>query len=179
MNIKTNPQYTMKQIYFLILLAMCLVASPMDANAGKHKRLSDEEAALIFNAKMKMMQEELKLTDEQTNQLIPLYRSYLQDLNNVFRSRKYGHRAKATTPEEAAKIITDRLDINEKVIKLQKEYIVKFSQILNADQTMRIFQVERTIQRKIRDEKKRRMNSPRACIIHEYCCPAESTCCHA
>lgn len=167
----------MKQFYFLILLAVCLVAGATEANAEKKKRLPEEQAALIFNAKMKMMQEELKLTDEQTNQLIPLYRDYLRDLNEVFRSRKYGHRAKATTSEEAAKIITDRLDVNERVIKLQKDYIVKFSKILNPDQTMRIFQVERQIQRKIRDEKKRRMHSPRACIINENCCLTWIECC--
>ncbi len=167
----------MKQIYFLIWAAVCLVAAAPDANAEKGKRLPEEQAALIFNAKMKMMQEELKLTDEQTNQLIPLYRDYLRDLNKVFHSRKYGHRAKASTSDEAAKIIIDRLDVNERVIKLQKDYIVKFSKILNPDQTMRIFQVERQIQRKIRDEKKRRMRTPRACIINDNCCRTLIECC--
>ncbi len=167
----------MKQIYFLILLAVCLVAATPSANAEKRKKLSEEHAALIFNARMKMIQEELKLTEEQTNQLIPLYRDYLRDLNNVFHSRKYGHRAKASTSDEAAKIITDHLDVNERVIKLQKDYIVKFSKILNADQTMRIFQVERKIQRKIRDEKKRRARSPRACVINDNCCRTWIECC--
>lgn len=162
----------MKQIYFLILLAVSLVAATPGANAEKKKKLSEEQAALIFNARMKMMQEELKLTDEQTEQLIPIYRDYLRDLNNVFHSRKYGHRAKAASSDEAAKIITDRLDVNERVIKLQKDYIVKFSKILNSDQTMRIFQVEQQIQRKIRNEKKRRTHSPRACIINDNCCRA-------
>ena len=135
----------MKQIYTIILIALCCIAAGLEMQAQDRKGLDKEQAALLFNAKMKMMQEKLSLTDSQTEQLIPLYKNYIGELNDIFKSRN-----------DACNVMTERLDINARVIELQKKYIRRYAEFLNADQVMNIYRVEGQIQREIRQEKRRR-----------------------
>lgn len=146
----------MKQLYTFIIITLCCMAANPCLQAQGHRHLNKEQAELLFNAKMKMMQEKLSLTDSQTEQLIPLYQSYTKELNDIFKSRKYHRGYKPASADDACNIITERLDINERVIKLQKKYIRKYAEFLNADQVMNIYRVEGQIQREIRKEKRRR-----------------------
>lgn len=144
----------MKQLYTIFLIIACaLMAAPsIEARGG----LDQEQRDKLFTAKMKMMQEKLDLTDKQTEQLIPIYHDYLDELETIFKSRKYRRRFNPTTTQEACNAITERLDINARVIDLQKKYIVEFAKILNPDQLMKIYRVEAQIQHEIRQEFRRR-----------------------
>lgn len=146
----------MKQIYTIILIALCCIAAGLEMQAQDRKGLDKEQAALLFNAKMKMMQEKLSLTDSQTEQLIPLYKNYIGELNDIFKSRKYRRGYKPADSNDACNVMTERLDINARVIELQKKYIRRYAEFLNADQVMNIYRVEGQIQREIRQEKRRR-----------------------
>ncbi len=147
----------MKQLYAIFLIIVCaLAASPcVEARRG----LDQAQSEKLFSAKMKMMQEKLKLTDEQTEKLIPMYRNYLGELDDIFKSRRFHRRFKPSTTQEACDAVTERLDIDSRVIDLQKKYIIEFSKILNADQLMNIYRVEAQIQREIRQEFRRRSHS--------------------
>ena len=146
----------MKQLYTIILIALCCIAAGLEMQAQDRKVLDKEQAALLFNAKMKMMQEKLSLTDSQTEQLIPLYKNYIGELNGIFKSRKYRRGYKPADSNDACNVMTERLDINARVIELQKKYIRRYAEFLNADQVMNIYRVEGQIQREIRQEKRRR-----------------------
>lgn len=146
----------MKQLYAIWLIAITMFACSTAPAQAAGKKLNQEQALMLFNAKMKMMQEKLALTDEQTEQLIPVYKNYLQELDAVFKSRKYPRRYKPTSAEDACNVMTERLDVNASVIQLQKKYIREFAKILNADQVMKIYRVEGQIQHEIRKEKRRR-----------------------
>lgn len=146
----------MKQLFSILIITLCLaMAAPAQAQRG-HKKLNKEQAEQLFNAKMKMMQEKLALSDEQTEKLIPVYREYLSELETVFRSRKHPRRYKPTSADDACNVMTERLDINARVIDLQKKYIREYAKFLNADQVMKIYRVENQIQREIWKEKRRR-----------------------
>ena len=144
----------MKQLYTIFLIIACaLMAAPsIEARGG----LDQEQRDKLFTAKMKMMQEKLDLTDKQTEQLIPIYHDYLDELETIFKSRKYRRRFNPATTQEACNAITERLDINSRVIDLQKKYIVEFAKILKPDQLMKIYRVEAQIQHEIRQEFRRR-----------------------
>ena len=137
----------MKQLYTIFLIIACaLMAAPsIEARGGLDQEQRD-----------KMMQEKLDLTDKQTEQLIPIYHDYLDELETIFKSRKYRRRFNPSTTQEACNAITERLDINARVIDLQKKYIVEFAKILNPDQLMKIYRVEAQIQHEIRQEFRRR-----------------------
>ena len=146
----------MKQLFSILIITLCLaMAAPAQAQRG-YKKLNKEQAEQLFNAKMKMMQEKLALSDEQTEKLIPVYQNYLNELETVFNSRKHPRRYKPTSADDACKVITERLDINARVIDLQKKYIREYAKFLNADQVMKIYRVENQIQREIWKEKRRR-----------------------
>lgn len=147
----------MKQLYTIFLIIACaLMAAPsIEARGG----LDQEQRDKLFTAKMKMMQEKLDLTDKQTEQLIPIYHDYLGELDAIFKSRRFHRRFKPSTTQEACDAVTERLDIDSRVIDLQKKYIIEFSKILNADQLMNIYRVEAQIQREIRQEFRRRSHS--------------------
>lgn len=146
----------MKQLFSILIIALCLtMATPAQAQRGNRK-LGKEQAEQLFNAKVKMMQEKLALSDEQTEKLIPVYQNYLNELETVFNSRKHPRRYKPTSADDACKVITERLDINARVIDLQKKYIREYAKFLNADQVMKIYRVENQIQREIWKEKRRR-----------------------
>lgn len=146
----------MKHIYAILLLTLCCIAANPAVQAQGRKSLDKDRSELLFNAKMKMMQEKLNLTDAQTEQLIPLYRDYVGELNAIFRSRKYRRGYKPADAGDACNVMTERLDINSRVIDLQKKYIRRYAEFLDADQVMNIYRVEGQIQREIRQEKRRR-----------------------
>ena len=175
--LQPQKQFTdMKHLYAILLIALCMIASTADVQAQRRNdRLNDEQATLLFNAKMKMMQEKLALTDKQTEQLIPIYKNYVTELDAIFKSKKFRRRHKPANADEACEIMTERLDVNARVIELQKKYIREFAKILNADQVMNIYRVESQIQREIRREKRRRSEArqPQACI--HMCPPPSST----
>ena len=145
----------MKHLYVILAVALCLLVT-VPAQAQRPGKLSKEQAEQLFNAKMKMMQEKLSLTDSQTEQLIPLYKNYIGELNDIFKSRKYRRGYKPADANDACNVMTERLDINARVIELQKKYIRRYAEFLNADQVMNIYRVEGQIQREIRQEKRRR-----------------------
>ncbi len=148
----------MKHAYITSLLAilLMLVFAIPGLQAQEHQKLDKTQAELLFNAKMKMMQDKLKLSNEQTELLIPIYQNYLNGLDAIFKSRKYSRRYKPETATEASNVMIEHLDIDAQVIELQKKYIVEFAKILTPDQVMNIYRVENEIQREIWKEKKRR-----------------------
>lgn len=145
-----------KKIIFLVftlLLSTVSIEAKQDNQRSKEERMEQ-----FFNARVKKMKQELMLSDEQTKQFIPVYKAYLEEMRKDFKGKKRQHdeMSKVTSNEEACKVLTENIDGKIRVLNVQKEYIPKFSKVLNTQQLMKLLKVENDIQRKIRAEWKDR-----------------------
>ena len=132
-------------IMALLVVAVSAVAQP--------RGLSKEDKERFFNGKAKMMQKELKLSDEQMEKFLPIYKSFQEDLKGIKRNRE---KADSLTMDKAYTDVIDRLDYQEKVIKVQKNTLKELKPILTPFQLLRFLDAERNVQKKIMDHKRGR-----------------------
>ena len=134
------------------ILIMALLAVAVSAVA-QPKGLSKEDKERFFNGKAKMMQKELKLSDEQMEKFLPVYKSFQEELKGIKRNRE---KADSLTMDIAYADVIDRLDYQEKVIKVQKNTLKELKSVLTPFQMIRFLDAERNVQKKIMDHKRGR-----------------------
>lgn len=142
----TKKQFIMKQIILIIaLFATCAISSFAQNNNG------DED--VIFNAKMKELQQKLALTSEQTVKVMPIYKSFNDEMRSLPRKKEYN----TSTSDEAYKCVKDRLNHKMMILKIQEKYVGKLKDILTPEQLTKFLYVERGIQGKIMRERDKRL----------------------
>lgn len=152
----------MKKMIF-IMLSLILSTAAVEAQPNPRKMNNEEKMTKLFNAKVKMMKEQLLMSDEQTEQFIPIYKAYLNDMRKEFKDSRHHKRGNmrpdVKTADDACKVLTEDIDSKIRMLNTQKNYIPKFSKVLNAQQLMKLLKVENDMQRKIRREWKGRKKS--------------------
>ncbi|MGM9803404.1 MAG: Spy/CpxP family protein refolding chaperone [Muribaculaceae bacterium] len=136
----------MKNIIFIIMIALVTATSTTPLNAQSRKR-NNEQKERFFIAKMKMVQQELNLTEAQTNSFTPIYRAYNNEMSNIFDNyRAKEHNMPKATVAQAEKVVNERINMKSDILKLQKRYYSKFAKVLTAEQLLRFEDAERKIQ---------------------------------
>lgn len=118
----------------------------MAANAvqvmAQRREPSPESQEKFFMAKMKAIQKELNLTEEQTNEFVPIYREYDEQMKQIFRS----HRGVGKIEDEdALTVVNDRIDVKIQVLELQKKFNEKFEKVLEPKQLLRLDRAEQKV----------------------------------
>lgn len=139
----------------LMLIIMLLSAGTFATFAQKtdKKEMTQERKEKIFNAKVKMIQEQLLLSPEQTEKFIPIYKNYL---TQVFALKRPEKEPKITTSDEAYKYISTTLATKKSILSLQEACVGDLKNILTPQQLMKFLKVENAMQHKIRAEQSRR-----------------------
>ncbi|MGN1246238.1 MAG: hypothetical protein ACI4UN_06360 [Muribaculaceae bacterium] len=133
-------------------LAMCAA----DQKPQKSAKLSKEERqAKMLNARVKTMKEKLLLTTEQTEQFIPLYQEYLNEMGKQF-GKNREKKAEVRTIDDAQAQVLDDLNGKAKVIEIQKKFVPRFAKILTPQQLVKFLPVESEMQRQVRREHHKR-----------------------
>lgn len=133
-------------VALLITMTMSAVAQP--------RALSQEEKEKIFNGKAQMMQKRLRLTDEQMKDFLPIYKEYQEDIAKIGRPKKSKCAHDTTlTSAEAYEFQMSKLKFHEDIVKAQKKAMGKLKTVLKPNQIMRFFEVEKDVQKHIRDHK--------------------------
>lgn len=122
----------------VVTVAMSLVAQP--------NKLSEKDIERIFNAKVKMMQKELRLSNEQMEKFVPVYKSFQQEVKSIKRVRV---EKDTLTVDIAYNDALERLNYHEKIIKAQKKVLKDLKPILNPIQLKHFLGAEGKVQKDI------------------------------
>ena len=119
-------------------------AAGAQAEKGKH---SAEQKEKFFMAKMKIIQQELNLTEAQTNEFTPIYRSYDNEMQAIFEKHRVAEKKHPKTNiNDATKVVNLRIEMKMDLLRLQRRYTGKFAKVLNAEQLLKLDAAERKIQ---------------------------------
>ena len=119
-------------------------AAGAQAEKGKH---SAEQKEKFFMAKMKIIQQELNLTEAQTNEFTPIYRSYDNEMQAIFEKHRLSEKKHPKTNiNDATKVVNLRIEMKMDLLRLQRRYTGKFAKVLNAEQLLKLDAAERKIQ---------------------------------
>ena len=132
-------------LYPIIIMAMLATGiGSADAQPGKP---TPEQKRQFFLAKMKLIQQELNLTESQTNEFTPIYRQYNDEMSRLFDTHmQKEHAMPKTTKKDATDVVNYRIAMKIELLKLQKRYYPKIAKVLNAEQILRFDNAERKIQ---------------------------------
>lgn len=132
--------------YILLILSAFILTGFGTASAQPGKPTAEQKEQFLL-AKMKLIQQELDLSEEQTNKFMPIYRKYNNEMSDIFdKSLQKEQSMRKTTKQEASAVVNQRLDMKMDILKLQKRYYAKFGKVLTADQLLRFDGAERKIQ---------------------------------
>ena len=125
--------------YFFILLA-CLFCLPTFAqNKGKHSEIEFRSKKQAYMAK------KAELTKEESEKFFPLYFEFLSKKKKInkhaWNIAKQG-KASETTDKEYEEIIDNFFDDQEAIVKLEREYIYKYREVLSDKKIYMIYWAE-------------------------------------
>ena len=129
-----------KLVALMILVVMSVGVSQVSA---QRRGISPESKEKFFMAKMKAIQGDLKMTEEQTNEFVPIYREYEEKMSEIFKSHSKDFREAS---KDALKWVNERVDMKIKLLELQKEYNEKFAKVLEPQQLLKLERAEQKIQ---------------------------------
>ena len=123
----------------LVLALSLLLALPLAA-----QRPGDGDVqARFFEAKASEMCTRLKLTPEQKEKFLPLYKAYDEEMRTIW--TKYRVKEDCTNNMERTKM---RLTRQSKSQELRLMYVDKFGKVLTAEQVEKFYKVEKDIQQR-------------------------------
>lgn len=134
-------------------LILALVVTVAMGAVAQPKKLSKEEQEKFLNAKAKMIQVDLELSDEQMEKFLPVYKSFQEELLAI----KRNHIDKdSLTIELVYNDAIEHLEYQEKVINAQKKVLKELKTVLEPVQLMFFLDSERKVQKNIMKHKKER-----------------------
>lgn len=140
-----------------ITLILALVVAVAMSAVAQPKKMSKEMQEKVFNGKAKMMQKELRLTDEQMVDFLPVYKAFQEDVLSIKPKRIEGD---SLTSQKAYDRVVNRLEYHEKVIAVQKKAIKNLQPILTPKQLVKFLDAENKVQKGIRRFKNDRKGAP-------------------
>lgn len=146
----------MNRYILMTIVAVLSFAGTANIQAQSAKR-SAENKEKFFIAKMKMIQQELKLTEEQTNEFTPIYRKYDGEMLEIFKKHRAAEKKLIKSgSSNATKVVNLRIEMKMDLLRLQKSYTDKFAKVLTPEQLMHLEDAERKIQFQIMKRHSRR-----------------------
>ena len=140
----------------ILLILLLIVAGSTASVVAQQRRATPEQEERLFMAKMKIIQEELKLNEQQTEDFAPLYRKYNDDMKELFKKHfKSRPKGKSIDAAKALEMATDRIDVKIELLKLQKGYYKQYAKVLTPEQLLRLDRAEQRIQFEIMKQGKR------------------------
>ena len=88
--------------------------------------------------------------DNSNGSLEPIYRSYCDEMKELWASRK--RPIKPSTSNDAAAIAKRKMEMQQRAQGIRIKYIDKLATVLNAEQVDRFFEVESIIQKKLKEK---------------------------
>ena len=104
----------------------------------------------LYKAKVRELVYRLHITPDQQKEFEPIYRSYCEEMRELWASRK--RPIKPSTSNDAAAIAKRKMEMQQRAQGIRIRYIDKLATVLNAEQVDRFFEVESIIQKKLKEK---------------------------
>ena len=134
----------MKKI--MILMVVMLIGLTSMANDNSNGSLNER----LYKAKVRELVYRLHITPDQQKEFEPIYRSYCEEMRELWASRK--RPIKPSTSNDAAAIAKRKMEMQQRAQGIRIRYIDKLATVLNAEQVDRFFEVESIIQKKLKEK---------------------------
>ena len=148
-------QSRMKSLAFLmpvLLLAGASIAQESSLSSTEEAELQ-QTRALLKGARIGLLKEEMRFTEEEEAAFWPVYERYQASLQPVWDrfavvlvryTRAY--RAGTVTEQHANEFVEDYLDIQSEVLDIKKDYLDDFRDALSARKAARFYQLDNKIE---------------------------------
>lgn len=138
-----------------VALAQEPVAAPQKAQMTEEQKAKMQEHRELFNIRLQIIKEELKLTDEQYEQFAPVYREYNKAMHfNRVKVAKIDW-SKATK-QEINTMLKARLDNTINAAMVRKNYILIFEEVIKPRQLVKLYKIEDALSARAREEYNKR-----------------------
>ena len=154
----------MKRVIMSMLLMLAVAgisfAQEPQANPTKPQPTEEQKAKMLerkemFEIRTQIIKEELKLTDEQFEKFVPIYRNYSRVKQfNAVKHKKIDW--ETATKQEMNEAIKANLDNVINTAMVRKSYILLFEEAISPKQVNKLYKVENNLSKKAREEYKKR-----------------------
>lgn len=130
----------------MILMVVMLIGLTSMANDNSNGSLNER----LYKAKVRELVYRLHITPDQQKKFEPIYRSYCDEMKELWASRK--RPIKPSTSNDAAAIAKRKMEMQQRAQGIRIKYIDRLATVLNAEQVDRFFEVESIIQKKLKEK---------------------------
>lgn len=127
-------------------MVVMLIGLTSMANDNSNGSLNER----LYKAKVRELVYRLHITPAQQKKFEPIYRSYCDEMKELWASRK--RPIKPSTSNDAAAIAKRKMEMQQRAQGIRIRYIDKLATVLNAEQVDRFFEVESIIQKKLKEK---------------------------
>ena len=131
----------------IILLTIIILIGLTSAASGNSNTSLNER---LYRAKVRELVYRLHITADQQKKFEPIYRSYCEEMSELWASRKQPF--KPNTSGDAAAIAKRKMEMQQRAQGIRMKYIDQLATVLNAEQVSRFFEVESIIQKKLKEK---------------------------
>ncbi|MCW8878225.1 MAG: hypothetical protein OQJ89_09300 [Kangiellaceae bacterium] len=145
------------QIVLVVSLVGLSFFSSLGSAKSKDKEFNEVRQQMEINRK-KLIKKEITLDESQTKTFWGLYKEYRKAMTKVdddalIVTERYAklHNSNTVTNEKAASLMNQYLELEERRLKVKKNFIKKFSKALPAKTVWRFFHLEENINTQIKN----------------------------
>lgn len=139
----------MKKIIFVAMFAFALLFV-VDVTAQTAEKSGEAIAEQTMDTRLKMLKDELKLTDAQYLAFEPVYREYRKVLGRVTDHKLARTKREELTNENALKVVSARLSNTINTSSVKQKYLFIFAEVIEPLQIEKLYRIDDRISKEAR-----------------------------
>lgn len=139
----------MKKIIFVAMFAFALLFV-VDVTAQTAEKSGKAIAEQTMDTRLKMLKDELKLTDAQYLAFEPVYREYRKILGRVTDQKLARTKREELTNENALKVVSARLSNTINTSSVKQKYLFIFAEVIEPLQIEKLYRIDDRISKEAR-----------------------------
>lgn len=139
----------MKKIIFVAMFAFALLFV-VDVTAQTAEKTGKAIAEQTMDTRLKMLKDELKLTDAQYLAFEPVYREYRKVLGRVTDHKLARTKREELTNENALKVVSARLSNTINTSSVKQKYLFIFAEVIEPLQIEKLYRIDDRISKEAR-----------------------------
>ena len=139
----------MKKIIFVAMFAFALLFV-VDVTAQTAEKSGKAIAEQTMDTRLKMLKDELKLTDAQYLAFEPVYREYRKILGRVTDHKLARTKREELTNENALKVVSARLSNTINTSSVKQKYLFIFAEVIKPLQIEKLYRIDDRISKEAR-----------------------------
>lgn len=139
----------MKKIIFVAMFAFALLFV-VDVTAQTAEKSGKAIAEQTMDTRLKMLKDELKLTDAQYLAFEPVYREYRKILGRVTDHKLARTKREELTNENALKVVSARLSNTINASSVKQKYLFIFAEVIEPLQIEKLYRIDDRISKEAR-----------------------------